>query len=246
MTNTAPFLSIVIPAYNEEGVLSDTLEEVFDFLEKKPYCTEVIVVDDGSKDATAGAVMHCAAQHSNLRLIALQENRGKGAAVKAGVCEAAGEYILFMDADHSVHISNLDVFLTQLDEGYDIAIASIAVAGAHIDDVHHVFRRWAGALAKILIRMLVLPHIHDSQRGFKLFTQTSARQIFTQVQIPRWGFDIEVLVIAQQMSFCIREIPVDWRNRKKSDIGILDYCATFAELCVIAIKKIAGLYSQSA
>jgi dolichyl-phosphate beta-glucosyltransferase len=242
--NQAPIaLSLIIPAYNEEGIIARTLAEVFAYFQDKDLSFEVIVVDDGSTDNTAGLVEKYAERYENLHLYMLRTNRGKGGAIKHGVEHAQGERILFMDADHSVSIGHLDIFLKELDNGYDIAIASIEMEGAVIHDVHHKVRRLAGKMSKILIQILAVKGKHDTQRGFKLFTRDAARDLFSRLSILRWGFDIEILVMAQKKSMKIKEIPVVWHNTKKSAIGISDYIRTFFELLLIRFNALFGKYN---
>jgi dolichyl-phosphate beta-glucosyltransferase len=236
-------LSLVIPAYNEEGVILKTLAEVFAYFKSKGSSFEVLVVDDGSEDKTAELVEELNGSHPELRLLSLRRNTGKGAAIKYGVEHAQGERILFMDADHSVSIDHLENFQTELDRGYDIAIASIELEGAVIHDVHHKVRRMAGKLSKVLIQVVAVKGKHDTQRGFKLFTREAAKELFSRLSILRWGFDIEILVMAQRKGMRIKEMPVVWHNNKKSAIGIGDYLRTFFELLQIRINASLGRYN---
>lgn len=230
-------LSVVIPAYNEEETIAHTLAACVSFLKKMPYTFEIIVVDDGSKDKTALAVTHTQKTLGHIQLLKFERNCGKGAAIKRGVEVAQGERILFMDADHSVSIDHLHSFMDFLDSGFDIAIASIELEGASIRDVHHPVRRCAGKVAKVLIRAFAVPDNFDTQRGFKLFTQAAAKQLFQPLKVLRWGFDIEVLVRAKKKGYTIKEIPVTWHNDKKSAIGIADYIVTFFELIAISVNS---------
>ncbi len=241
--NSGIYISLVIPAYNEEARLAKTIEESIEYFQTKGWSYEIIVVDDGSTDGTLRSIETICSSNSRVKTIQFKKNAGKGKAVKKGILDASGAYVLFMDADHSVNISNLDIFIKYIDEGYDIAIASIVLNGARIHDANTPLRRMAGSFSKILIRIFAVPTIYDTQRGFKLFTHRAAQSIFSRVTIARWGFDIEALVIASLNGFRIKEIPVHWMNSKRSDIGISDYLVTLFELMRILYNKFLGRYN---
>lgn len=235
-------LSLIIPAFNEQDVIVQTLAEAVAFLQKQSFSYEVIVVNDGSKDKTLDLVQDAVRRSPQLKCISLGENRGKGAAIQEGIASAQGERILFMDADHSVHISYVLQFMAELDKGSDIAIASIGIKGAVINDVHPKIRRWAGVLSKSLIQFLAVRGKYDTQRGFKLFTRTAAKELFSQLSIMRWGFDIEILLMAQKRKMQIKEIPVVWNNAKMSKVGFMDYANTLFELILISLRSAFGRY----
>src|SRR3989338_1965651 len=190
MTNEI-FLSVILPAYKEEDRIGHTLEAIDQYLRKQIFEYEILVVNDGSSDKTAEVVRGYEPKIKGLRLVDNAKNNGKGYAVKQGMLSARGKYRLFMDSDNSVPVDYFDKFLPYFSQGYDVVIGSIEVAGAKIEEHAAWYRRFVGHWAKLLIRMLAIWEIHDTQRGFKCFTAKSAEQVFPKQTITRWGFDIE-------------------------------------------------------
>jgi len=238
-----PYLSVIIPAYNEEKRISTTLLDIDKYLSKQNYDYEIIVVSDGSKDNTVSVVRNLQTKIRNLRLIDNKENHGKGYVVKQGMLEAGGEYRLFMDADNSTTIDHLDKFWPLFKQGYDVIIGSIELKGAKIEEKAAWYRRWLGRISKYIIRVVAgLWKIHDSQRGFKLFTAKAAEAIFSKQTIMRWGFDIEILVLAKKMGFKIKEVPVNWSNPGESKVTLTSYIKTFQELLKIRRNLITNKY----
>lgn len=236
-------LSIVIPAYNEEKRISQTLLFFDKYLSKQNYDYEILVVNDGSKDKTAEVVNNFQKIIKNLYLIDNKENKGKGAVVKQGMLQAKGDFRLFSDADGSVSIEQIEKFWPALSEGYDIIIGSIEISGAKITEGAAWYRRFLGKWSKLLIRLVAIWEIHDTQRGFKLFTAKSAQKIFPKQTIMRWGFDIEILVIAKKLGFKIKEAPVVWINVGESKVSLKSYFSTFFELLKIRQNLIKGKYN---
>lgn len=222
-------LSIVIPAYNEAKRIEFTLENVIHYLDTMGLSYEMIVVDDGSGDETTSMVR----KFKKVKLLLNGKNKGKGYSVRKGMLEATGNLRLFMDADHSVHIRNIQKFIDEVKKGADIVIGSIEIKGATIEDQNHNYRRVFGRWAKQLIRMLAVPGIYDTQRGFKLFTRQAAEILFPQQTVWRWGFDIEILRLAQKEGLRIHEIPVEWHNPSGSKVTLWSYFHTLYELLKI-------------
>lgn len=229
-------VSVIIPIYNEAGQIEETVRAVMAHMNGKPYAFELILVDDGSSDRTPIRLLELKAQYACI-VCTHEKNRGKGAAVQTGVAASNGEYVLFMDADHSVSIEYIDEFLEYMQNGYEIVIASIGVPGARIYDVHPKLRRTAALFAKQLIRATAVPGIADTQRGFKLFKRSAAKDLFGTLRTMRWGFDIEILARAQSRKLAIAEVPVSWNNRKISSIGFSDYMRTLGELALIIMRR---------
>lgn len=234
----SPFLSIIIPAYNEESRIGQTLTELDEFLRQWRRESEIIIVNDGSTDATANVVERYTGSLKSLLLINLPKNRGKGFAVQSGMVHARGNYQLFMDADHSVDIAYVDQFLTYCHKGYDIVIASIRVNGAKIIEQSQWYRRLLGHISKVLIRALVLRNFYDTQRGFKLFTRDAARRIFASQTIYGFGFDMELLLLAQKYGFTVKEVPVMWINKNGSSVGFRAYWKTLGELIWLKMRGV--------
>jgi glycosyltransferase involved in cell wall biosynthesis len=205
---TPPFLSIVIPAHNEEIRLPRTLRQVFAFLEKQSYSAEVIIVENGSSDRTLELAHEFALSHPNL-IVIREEHAGKGNAVRRGVLDAHGEYRFICDADLSMPIEELNKFLPPALNDFDIAIASREAPGA-VRYNEPSYRHWGGRAINLVIRLLILPGLNDTQCGFKCFHAETAEKIFRQQTLMGWSFDIELLYLARRKRMRIKEIPVQW------------------------------------
>lgn len=213
-------LSVIIPAYNEEDRIGATLTSITAYLRKQPYMSEVIVVDDGSRDRTverAAVSLSGMERHTILRL---PRNRGKGAAVREGVLNAAGEFILFSDADLSTPIEELDRFWTWMDQGYDVVIGSRALTGADIQIRQSFFRELMGKTFNVFVRRLLLKGIPDTQCGFKLFRGSVAKAVFSSCAVDGFSFDVEALYLCGP-EHRIRQVPVVWRNSPQSKVRIV-------------------------
>lgn len=240
-------LSIVIPAYNEAARIGNTLESIARYLANTPMDAEIIVVDDGSKDDTAAVAQSYAKKIKNLNVLINEKNSGKGFSVKRGMLAATGDYRLFMDADNSVDISHLDAFMRALQEGSDVAIGSIHITDTTFVSEHNGWhRRILGSGANMLVQLLAVPGIEDTQRGFKLFSAKAAEAIFPRQTIERFGFDIEVLVIARKNGLAIKELPVVWDNPAGSTVTAASYFQTLGELAHISWNRILGRYTPLA
>jgi dolichyl-phosphate beta-glucosyltransferase len=206
MSAEQPYLSVVIPAYNEEDRLRRYVPGIVEYLQSRNLRFEIIVVDDGSLDGTAAV-----ARTLPVRLISYPLNRGKGGAVKAGMLAAAGRYVLFTDADQSTPIQEVEKLLAKVDGGgYDMAIGSRTVPGAEVEQPQVWYRMLAGKLFGVGAKLLCLRGIHDTQCGFKLMTREVAQKVFPQVTSPTAIFDIEMLVVATREGYRVAEVPVHW------------------------------------
>ena len=239
-------LSVIIPSYNGEKRLEATLPAVFDYLSRQSYEWEVIIVSDGSKDKTAEVAQAFAAAHAGFSVIARAENRGKGYTVREGMLKARGDFRLFADDDNSTSIEQIEKFWPYFSEGYDIIIGSIEVPGAVIYEHAQWYRRLLGKYSKYIIRIIAgLWSIHDSQRGFKLFTAKAAEDIFSRAKIDRFGFDIEVLALAKKSGYKIKELPVVWSNPGGSSVrffGSNGYLAVLRDLFKIRFNIWFNVY----
>lgn len=203
-------ISIVIPAFNEAKRLPVTLASISEYLVMTGRTAEVIVIDDGSVDGTAEAARRQPGEGMPPRVISFEGNRGKGAAVREGLLQATGDYVLFMDADNSTRITELDKLLAKATTGVPVVIGSRYLDQASIKIRQPWYRVSISRLGNFLIRLLILPRVKDTQCGFKLLERSTARDIAAQLTMERFSFDIEMLVIAQQGGYAIEEVPVDW------------------------------------
>ena len=240
---SSPFLSIIIPAYNEASRLPQTLEQIFAFLEKEKYFSEVIVVENGSSDNTFSLAQELTAKYPNLRVLH-NEEAGKGLAVRRGMLESEGEYRIFCDADLSMPIAEISRFIPpNLDT--DIVIASREVKGAIRYD-EPSYRHFTGRIFNLLIRILALPNIHDTQCGFKGFRADIAEEIFQYQSIEGWAFDAEILFIAKMRGYKITELPIPWYYNDESKISVLrDSFRMFFDLLKIRKNARKGLYNRT-
>jgi dolichyl-phosphate beta-glucosyltransferase len=218
-----PFLSIIIPAYNEEQRLPNTLEQVLIFLQAQSYQSEILVIENASQDKTFQVAEQFAAQHhtAQLPILVLREPvRGKGAAVKRGIFTAGGEYRFMCDADLSMPVTEINRFIPPNVEQFDITIASREAPGA----VRHnepTYRHLVGRVFNTLIRVLALPGLNDTQCGFKCFKASVAEELFNEMSITGWSFDVEILYLAQQRNYRILEIPIPWCYNPDSHISVV-------------------------
>jgi dolichyl-phosphate beta-glucosyltransferase len=212
-----PHLSIIIPAYNEEGRLPETLALVRDYVETRPYSVEVLVADDGSKDSTVAMAEHFSERFPQLKVLQAEKNGGKGSAVKRGMLAATGEIRLFMDADYSTPLSELEKLLPFTKE-FPVVIGSRHLHPDSIKIKQSLKRRIISRVGNRLIQQLILPGISDTQCGFKLFTANAADAIFARQTMTGWGFDMEILTIAKQLGLAVKEVPVDWYDAKQSKL----------------------------
>jgi glycosyltransferase involved in cell wall biosynthesis len=217
-----PFLSIIIPAFNEAQRLPSTLEQVVAFLKDQPYASEIIIVDNASQDNTFQVINEFTDRHNSadLPLIVLQEpQKGKGAAVKKGILAASGEFRFMCDADLSMPVSEINRFLPPTLENFDIAIASREAPGA-VRYNEPAYRHLVGRIFNSLIRVLALPQLNDTQCGFKCFRAAVAEDLFPRMTITGWSFDVEILYIALKRGYQIVEIPIPWDYNPHSQISV--------------------------
>ena len=235
------FLSIVIPAHNEESRLPGTLEQVFLFLSQQNFSAEVIVVENGSSDRTYEIARRFAKDHPTLRVIQ-NDWRGKGLAVQRGVKEAKGEYVFLCDADLSMPIEEIGKFLPPQLQNMDIAIASREAPGS-VRYNEPYYRHLTGRVFNTLIRWLVLPTLQDTQCGFKCIRAEVARDIFRYQTLTGWAFDVELLFIARRHGYSIVEIPIHWYFNADSKISVFrDSLRMFLDLLAIRRNARRGLY----
>jgi dolichyl-phosphate beta-glucosyltransferase len=214
-------LSVVVPAYNEERRLPPTLIDMIDFLDSRGDSYEVIVVDDGSSDLTADVARKFERVRSQVRLIQLARNSGKGHAVRVGVLNSRGARILFADADGATPIKELTRLTTALDEGADVAVGSRAKASKDTKVRTSFHRKFLGRIFNGCVNAFILPGIADTQCGFKIFTRDAAQFLFRHQRSDGFSFDVELLFIARRVGFTIQEVPVNWRNIPGSKVSLV-------------------------
>jgi glycosyltransferase involved in cell wall biosynthesis len=241
--SSSPKVSIVVPAFNEASRIGDSIQKIEDFLGKLPFGSEVVVVDDGSSDATSDIVRRL--KFPGLRLITNDVNHGKGFAVQMGVLAATGEYVLFSDADLSAPIEEFDKLLQAAEsQRADVVIGSRAVDRSFIQIHQTRVRELGGILFNRMVRLLLGLNIYDTQCGFKLFRREKIRPVFEKLRITGFGFDPELLFLASRAGLKILEIPVRWSHAEGSKIRFLrDGIRMFTDLVRIRWNAIRGRYS---
>lgn len=230
-------LSVVIPAYNESSRLPTTLARLRDYLDSAGEPYEVLVVDDGSSDDTVAQAEAAAAEWPQLCVLRLSRNKGKGAAVRAGMLAASGEQRLFTDADLSAPIEELPKLRAHLGPTCQVVIGSRAVAGSVIEEHQPGRRETMGRVYNKMLQFVALRGLNDTQCGFKLFTADAAEKCFGPLRTLRFGFDAEVLLRARRLGLGIAEVPVRWGHREDSRVSAMrDSLRTLYELMVLRIK----------
>ena len=214
-----PLLSVVVPAYNEAERIGASLTRIAEYFQAQPYDFEVLIVDDGSADATKAMALAFAETHPQFRLLSYDVNRGKGHAVRYGMLRAAGQRVLFCDADLATPIEEVEKLIAALDAGADIAIGSRDVKGSQLLKRQSLLREMGGRAFNQIAQALAVPGIHDTQCGFKLFTQSAAQRIFSLCQVDHFAFDVEVLYLAVKvLGLRVAEIPVRWAHQEGSKV----------------------------
>jgi len=230
-----PDLSVVIPAYNEETRLPASLEAVAAFFSsrKEPLSVEVVVVDDGSADRTATRAEEAGRRLGlSIRILRFPENRGKGAAVRAGALAAVGKEILVSDADFSTPIGEWEKLAAA---HVPVAIGSRAVDDTLVKERQPLFRVAMGKLFNVLVRLVAVPGIHDTQCGFKLFSSEAAEAVFSRTTVDRFAWDVEALLLARKLGFPIAEVPVLWFDSPDSRVTLLGGAQAYLD--VLRIRR---------
>lgn len=239
------YLSVIIPAYNEEERIGATLLAVDKYLSTQKYLYEILVVSDGSTDKTVNVVEKYKQLVKNLEVIDNLENGGKGSVVRQGMLASRGKYRLFMDADNSTSIDHVEKMWPFFKKGYHIVIGTRDSKDIEeaIQEVRQPFiRRLIGDLGNLLIQVIAVPGIWDTQCGFKGFSGKVVNDIFPRLRINRWGFDIEILAIAKRLRYKIGIIPVYWKNDPRSHVTFAGYLNTFRELFVVKWNLMRNKY----
>jgi len=246
------YLSLIVPAYNEEKRLPATLARIAEYLTLRDFSYEVLVVDDGSRDNTRGLAREFAATHEWVRLVQYDNaagkplNRGKGFAVRHGVLHSVGRDVLFSDADLSTPIEEMEKLLPPISRGAcDIAIASRALAESRLTVHQPWYREMMGKTFNKFVQRIAVPGISDTQCGFKAFRGDVAKKLFGLAQIDGFGFDTEILFLAQKFGYRVQEIPVIWVHKDDSRVNPLS--APFqmlSELVTVRLNDMRGMYDE--
>ena len=250
-----PFLSVVVPAYNEERRLPGNLKKILDFLRSQPYGFEVIVVDDGSSDKTVESCRHIADNDPSVRIIE-NEHYGKGYTVRTGMLAAKGEIVLFTDADLSVPISDIDLLLPCFEEGYDVVFGSREGGGAEQRVEEPFYRHLMGRVFNTLVQLLAVRDVEDTQCGFKAMRYEVAQHIFPRLLIHDGSkgpidhpmvtaFDVELLFLAQKAGYKLKEVPVKWYYGTESKVNPLsDAWRNFKDVIRVRWNDLRGRYKD--
>ena len=239
------YLSVIIPAKNEEKHIKNTTEDVYRYLSGRNIEHEIFVVSDGSKDRTDEIVRSMIPDIPTLQLLNYEINRGKGFAVREGMQKASGQYRLFMDADNATNIDQTEKLFPYFKEGYEVVIGSIGIKGSEVaKGSEPIWRRLFGNIGNVYIQIMAVPGIQDTQRGFKMVTAKAAQDIFPRMTIDRWGFDVEMLALARKFGYKIKEVPVKWNNdpNTASHPRLPDYFKFLLETAKIRWNLMTGKY----
>ncbi len=242
-----PYLSVIMPAYKEGERIGRTLLEIEKYFNNKNYDYELIVIVDGSPDNTADIARNYSSQVKNLKVIDNPENHGKGYGVRQGLLEAKGKYRLFMDADGSTSITHLDKFMPEFEKGCDVVIGSRDIEGAFVQIHQAKYKELLGNMGNWAIRIVLgLWAYPDTQCGFKIFSDKAAEAVASRMVVDRFGFDFELIVLAEKLGFKVKQMPVRWLNEEGSTVtltGPNSYVQVFIDLFKTKWRLIMGKYN---
>ena len=239
--------SIIIPAYNESERLTVSLPKVLEYIDTQSLQAEVIVVNDGSTDSTADVVRRFASLHGNIRLAENPGNRGKGYSVRNGMLQAQGDVLLFTDADLSSPIREAGKLFEAIERGADVAIGSRWLRAELQTERQPWHRQLYGRLFNLALRVVLGLKYRDTQCGFKAFTRAAAHTVFTRQRVERWGFDPELLFLADKFKLRTVEVPVEWAHDHRSKISpVRDGLKMGLEMLSVRWNDIKGLYTEPA
>jgi dolichyl-phosphate beta-glucosyltransferase len=238
-------VSVVVPAYNEQGRIEASLRRIVDYMQGAGFPFEVIVVDDGSRDRTAEVVGAMAHGDARVRLVQNRKNLGKGGAVRNGVRSSAGSVVLFSDADLSTPIEEFEELLPWL-ETHDLVIASRSLPGSAVLVHQPSYRELMGRIYNLLVRAFVTGGLIDTQCGFKLMSRRAADGISRLQRVNSFSFDVEMILIARRLGYAVKEVPVRWINSRASKVHpVLDSAQMLLDLFRIKFYDILGFYRKA-
>jgi dolichyl-phosphate beta-glucosyltransferase len=247
MNSAKPFLSVIIPAYNEERRIASTLNAIYAYLTKQAYRWEILVVIDGAQDDTLGVIQAFAAGKERVRWLHRQENRGKGYTVREGILAARGQIRLFTDADNSTDISHIERMHPLFEAGYEVVLCSRDpkdVAGAAQTVQQPFLKRQFGNLGNLFIQIVAARGIWDTQCGFKAFTAQAAQEIFSLARLEGWAFDVEAIFLARQLGYKTGVVPAQWKNQPGTHVQFWDYFNVLMDTLRIRYYFQVGLYGD--
>lgn len=218
-----PELSVIIPAYNEANRIGATLEKISVYLGQRGISYEIIVVSDGSDDSTDSIVNSYAGDNTSIRLISYQPNQGKGYAVRMGMIDARAENVLLTDADLATPIEDIELLEKSAESGVQVVVASRALKESTIIGWRPWYRELSGIVFNKFVRLFAVRGIHDTQCGFKYFTDDSARKIFSVARVNGFGFDVEALYLASKFGFNMGEVAARWNNSPSTKVSVLKH-----------------------
>lgn len=242
--NLTESLSIIIPAFNEEARLPETIRGIEAYFHgKRPVFFEILIVDDGSRDATVQVAESASCSDAAIRVLRNPGNKGKGYSVRHGMLEAKGEWLLFSDADLSTPMAELEKLWAALQrDGSTVAIGSRALDRSLIGVHQPGFRETAGKIFNFVMRVVIGLPISDTQCGFKLFRRDVATRVFAKQTLEGFGFDVEVLFLAKKLGAKISEVPVRWNHAENSRVSALNGIQAFMELAQVRWNDLLGRY----
>ncbi len=242
-----PYLSLIVPAYNEETRITASLLSMYAYLQKQQFSWEMLIVIDGATDNTLEKVTAFAAGKPQVRWIDRKENRGKGYTVREGMLAANGKIRLFSDADNSTDMTHFDRMLPLFENDANVVICSRDPKDAHGAGQavpQSFFKRLLGNMGNLFIQLMAVPGIWDTQCGFKAFTAQAAEAIFPLARIDGWGSDIEFLALARRLGYRINVVPAHWIDQAGTHVKFLDYFGTFGEAMRVRWNLMSGVYNQ--
>jgi glycosyltransferase involved in cell wall biosynthesis len=239
------YLSVIVPAYNEAARLPKTLNRLHEYLAGSSFTYEILVDLDGPTDATLDVARRLSQEINGLTIIDRRSNRGKGYTVREGMLAARGQIRLFTDADNSTDIAHFDKMMPLFEHGCDVVIASrnqVDAPGAAQVVSQAWYKRAIGKIGNRIVQMTTVQGIWDTQCGFKAFRAEAAERIFSQTTVDRWGFDIEVLALAQRLKYKIGIIPARWLNDDRSHVRTADYLHVLGDTLAVRRNLLTGKY----
>jgi len=239
------YLSVVVPAYNEEQRLPKTLQAISAYFSRQPYNYEIIAVNDGSKDGTAAAVEALIGKVAKLKLIDNRVNHGKGYVVRQGMLAARGQIRLFTDSDNSTPVEEFEKLQPFFKQGFDIVIGSRDAKGAILDPPQPMIRRFLGEGFGLLTNIFAGTWgIADTQCGFKAMTAKAAQDIMPRCRIDRFAFDPEIILVARKLKYRVKEVGILWKNDTRSTVKVTSMVKMFQDLLRIRWNAIKGVYGK--